>query len=213
MAIITASNYKTYAGISDTSLDARLAVLIPIAQERIEALCGRPAAGFETATWTQDFDGHGGPKIFCPCWPVTSITSVSWRAPDGTLTALDSTCYQISADARFVEKPGSVMARGITNPNIVADDFNMPLTSYSPQFREGLKNFRVVYVGGYSSIPEQIKMAAYQLLNDLIIGTRQPSGLKSESDGRYTYVNADGGSDPNDPLSVVNLLSNWMQAI
>lgn len=213
MALITASDYKTYRGISDTSLDAQLAVLIPIAQSRLESLCGRPSGGFESATWTHDFDGKGGPSLFVRCWPVTSITSVSWRSSDGDLTALDSTTYWISDDARSVERSGATVARGLTNPNSISDDFDMPLTGMYPAFFEGLKNYRVIYVGGYASnaIPAELKMAMYRMLDQMFADIGQAGDLKSESDGHYSYTKSDSGfgGSPDDPLSITSLVANW----
>lgn len=213
MALITAQNYKDYASIADTSLDARLAILIPIAQARIESLCGRPSAGFETATWTQDFDGRGGPTLFAPCWPVTSITSVSWRSADGDLTELDSDSYWIAADTRGIDRSGAQLLRGFADPNTLSDEGSPTLTGAYPAFFEGFKNYRAVYVGGYASdaIPAELKMAMYRLIDQMISDTRQAGNIKSESDGHYSYTKFDSGGMGNadDPLSLVSLLSKW----
>jgi hypothetical protein len=213
MALTTAAEYKAFLNYSGTDRDTWIAAMLPVAQRIVEKICGRPSGGFESATWTQDFDGRGGYAIKVPCWPVTSITSVSCRDSSGDLTALDTESYWISDDARFVERSGSQVSRGYNDPNTLNDDPG-GLTGQSPAFADGNKNYRIVYVGGYASnaIDSNLKLACWKLLDNMWATKGESGDLKSESDGHYSYTRSDGGvaGDGSDPMGLKVILSDWV---
>ena len=185
MAITTTSEYKSYAGITSSAFDTQIGTLLAVAQEMIEDACGRPAGGFESATWTQDVNGFGTELIFVPCWPVSSITSISYIDDSGGLTALDSTSYRAG--------DGGLLTRtGVSRGRVTGDPFATVLdqTPYevSPQFSEGKKNYRVVYSGGYGTIPQRLKMAVWRLTDTMRANIGQDPTITGESIGDYSYT-------------------------
>lgn len=192
MALITADMYKTYAGISDTSFDAFLAVAVPAVQDTIESLCGRSEGGFESASWTETFSGAETPCKYLKNWPVTAIASVSVVDADGTTTALDSSSYAIDPMGRAVCMTGSMMGRALMSTTGDFEGYFAPnQTGVRPQFLEGMKNYTVTYTGGYSTVPARLKWVCYRMLDQMIADRRVPGDLKSESIGDYSYVRSE----------------------
>lgn len=141
-----------------------LALLISAASNAIEKRCRRV---FAQATLTETYSGSGHGRVWLNRPPISSITSVS---VDGV--ALDNT----NGDAwSYVSETGE-LRRGTSRyaGGFASDDID------------------VVYVGGYASIPPDIKVACITLVKHLADGARQTGLLKSESIGDYSYTMADG---------------------
>lgn len=212
MALITSAEYKVYSGISDTSLDGFLAVAVPSAQELVERLCGRPAGGFESASWTETWNGAETPCKYVRCWPVTAIASVSEIDADGTTTALSSTEYAIDPQARAVCMTGARMGRALISTSGDFEGYFAPnQTGVRPQFLDGYKNYTITYTGGYSTIPYTLKWACYRVIDQMVSERRQPSDLKSESIGDYSYTKAD--MPPVSITDVKPILVDWIVSI
>jgi hypothetical protein len=189
MALITSANYKDYAGISDTSFDAFLAVAVPAVQDTIESLCGRSAGGFESASWTETFSGAETPCKYLRNWPVTAIASVSFVDADGTSSTLDSSRYAIDPSGRAVCMTGSMMGRALMATDGSFEGYFAPnQTGVRPQFLEGMKNYTVTYTGGYAAVPSRLKWVCYRMIDQMIADRRVPGDLKSESIGDYSYT-------------------------
>lgn len=187
MAVITAANYKAYAGIGDTSLDARLAVLIPCLQDEVERWCGRL---FDTASFTEKIDGSGSDTIAVRNYPITSIASITLLYPDANTSVYASTDYGFSTkeDGRIWLLGGGARRSGL-------DEDGNPVTpsfGTSPNFPEGRDNLSVVYVGAYGSgaatVPPSLQFALYKTLDEYIAQTRNDPGITSENLGKYAYT-------------------------
>jgi hypothetical protein len=207
MALITSTEYKTYAGISDTSLDGFLAIAVPSAQEILEALCGRPSGGFESATQNEFWDGSETRCYYVKCWPVTAVASVSEVDSEGNLTAMNAAEYVISPDTKAVCRSGARMMSLGVGLDDVDRAFAVNQTGIYPQFLEGCKNYKVTYTGGYATVPYRLKWACYKLIDDMVSARREASDKKSESIGDYSYTR---GVSPATITDVQSLISDWM---
>lgn len=188
MAITTVTNCKAFReiGSGNQEHDAELARLIPAVQSYLEQECFRT---FESGTVTEY---KSGGNLEWGCWsstaapfrssrlmvarpPITSITGI-WDDPIrvyGNDTLIDQTNYVIEdADAGL----------------IVLDGY---------QFKPGIKNIKITYVGGFTSIPSDLEQAAIEMvwaarekgLHNLI-GVRS----RSVADGNVQFMNLDWGS-------------------
>lgn len=190
MAIITAAQYKTFKGISVTTYDAQLAVVIPAAQSDAERFCGRL---FDTATYTETFSGDGSGFYLLKNAPITSITSLSYltRNADGTetATALSVQSYRFDADTGELYLVPRGRAWGTFSDQLGAPYVSGNFTS--PSFSSNFGNYRVVYVGGYSSMPADLQLAMYQYVDHLmalaLASPGSPSNLTGETLGDYSY--------------------------
>lgn len=207
MALITTSEYKAYAGISDTSFDSFLNVAIPAAQKIIERICGRPYGGFESASQTEFWDGSETRCYYVKCWPITAVTGVYEVDSDGTTTEIDSTSYVVSPDTKAICRSGSRMVAIGAGLNDVDRAFAVNQTGIYPQFVEGCKNYKVVYTGGFTTVPDDLKWACYRVVDDMVSNRRQPTNIKSESIGDYSYTK---GIGPQTLVEVKSILADFM---
>ena len=191
MAIITAAEWKTYAGITAITYDARLAVLIPALQDAVQRWCNRV---FDTATFTELHDGVGNGALILKNPPIVSVTSVTIADADNSftgVTALTSTDYDFSlADDGRLWLVGAQDGRFGMNAEGVPSALSW---GNSPAFPRGRENIQVVYVGGYGSspaaaMPESLKYAMYKLIDTALLQTFQDTSMKSESLGNYSYT-------------------------
>lgn len=182
MAIIDVASYKAWFGISATTYDAQLAVIIPAVQSAIENWTGRV---FDTATFTEKLDGTGTDAIMLKNPPVASVTSVTFTYGADSVT-LQSTDFAFSTGAT-----GRLWL--LSDAGWTAWQGDYPGSDHSvnrPCFPKGRENITVVYVGGYATAPAGLKMAMYLLCQRVLLnasGSGDPA-MKSEGLGNYNYT-------------------------
>lgn len=188
-SLISISEYKTYAGISGTSFDAQLTILVNWASAYIRRMTGRNLTdGFESKSRTETYDGTGNQSIQLNENPVTTITSVTRVNDDGSTYVYDSTAYRVDADT------GILYALTTVNQRFIPDTEFRPQDAYFgayPIWPEGFNNISVVYTGGYATIPDDLKGAMYQLVDLLFANIRRDPTMLSENLGGYAYTKAD----------------------
>lgn len=190
MPITTVANCKAFRGIDSDNQehDAELARIIPAVQSFLEQECAR---AFDQASVTEF---HSGTKYFSDrdWWlnssylqknntvivdrpPIASISGI-WDDPYrtyGSTTLIDSSKYVIEDESAGI---------------IVVDGYI---------FQRGLKNIKIVYSGGFATMPLDLEQAAIEMvwaarekgLHNLI-GVRS----RSIADGNIQFVNLDWGS-------------------
>lgn len=192
MAIISTSDFKTFRNISVSTYDALIGVLIGAGQAQAERYCDRV---FDTATYTEKYDGNRTNTLVLRNIPVTTLTSISTIDSSGNTSALDSTSYTYEAATGIVKPCGD--AWGWYD----ATDTDPQDRRWGdvPAFGKGHQNYQVVYTGGYSSgtMPADLKLAMYLYVGDLFENALQAytsSGLgglgpfKSQTLGDWSYT-------------------------
>lgn len=179
MAIVTLSDYKTWAGISTSTDDTRLQVLIDSAHAAARRYCGRDLSnGFEAATRTQDYTVNAY-ELQLEEFPLTSITSITPIGLDNTLgNALDSTEYYVDLDTGIVRMNGS------ENRRIFIDTYHNTGVVSNWDWRPNFQRVRVVYVTG--APPADIKTALFRMVDGLYASIRKDMGLASQSLGSWS---------------------------
>lgn len=185
VAIITLTQYKTWAGISGTSDDSRLQEILDAAHAELRRYCGRSLTnGFETATRTEDYDVDAS-ELQVKEWPVTSLTSVTPILSDNTLgSALESTEYHIDLTT------GVISYNNAQNGRVFYDSFNDTETIAGWGWRPNFGRVRVVYVN--EAAAADIRMALYRMVDTMYASVQRGNNVQSESLGQYsvTYVSA-----------------------
>lgn len=210
MAIISASDWKSYKGISASTYDTQLAVVIPAAQSAVEQWCGRV---FDSATFTEKHNGNGWHRIVLKNAPITALTSITVVGPDGTSETVDSTTYTYEAETGIIGfQPAS---EGVLSVDEWGESETDGAWDVSPKFSGGFQNISVVYTGGYSSgtMPAGLKLAMYQYVDVLMsqaVGGVGAGAFKSERLGDYDYERMVG--EESDAL-MVRLFGPWRRAI
>lgn len=175
-------------GMTQTQIEAFIAV----AQATLERYIGR---ALESATYTQTDDGANLPFVMLQNTPITSITSWSWLGDDGSSTAIDSTSYRFDPNTgklgfiderygRFVGSWGGWNGSGWTDGPTAEWGF---VNGLPDRFRNSV----VVYVGGYSVVPADIKQLLRDMVSAMIANGAGGSGpnfsYQSETLGSYSY--------------------------
>lgn len=146
MSLVTLANYKAYLKIGDTSQDTNLTVLQSAVEKRIKNFLNRD---LESATYTDEYyTGKGTNKMVLRQYPITSVTTI--KRYDGisgssevwtTLVALtDYDRLVLDTEACYINLDNGQFESGVDN------------------------NYKITYVAGYSSIPDDIQMACKELL-------------------------------------------------
>ena len=184
LALTTTAKVKTYLGITASTDDALIATLVLAAQAKIERFCNRK---FDSATFTEYYDGNNQPSIVLTNPPIDSITSVGFLASSTTYTTIDATSYVFDTESGIVELLGGVR---------VLWELGGDVRTFCV-FPKGTNAVKVVYVGGYSTIPYDLEHATNELVGLMYGGSaavRQArlTGLQSESLGyeSRTWANA-----------------------
>jgi len=147
----------------DSSL---LAVLITAASRAIVAWCGRE---FVSQTFSETYDGDGTRRLHLRQFPVTSLTSVTITDTDGTEYDIATTAFRVDGVAGIIEfKPDA------------ADDFTW--------FPEGFQNVAVVYVAGYTTVPEHVQEACVLTVAAMAADDKLDPRLAAETLGSYSYT-------------------------
>ncbi len=189
MAIITTAQYKTYAGITATTWDGFLDVIIPAAQAMAESASGRQ---FDSGTRTERYEGPiDSNTIQLRSWPVASITSVKFYTGPSTYSTLSSSEYAVDAVRGILYLPGSGQGDVLAYARDTDGFLTEPDIGVSPRFETGTFAYEVVYVAGYSSYPTDLQYAMYRLVDAMFAARRADPNMKAESIGAYSYTRGD----------------------
>lgn len=183
MALCTAAEFKAWRGVTGTDWDTLIGDLIDSAQAEIERLCGRTAGGFESASFTEVFDGDGSQTLRVSNGPISSITSITVGNSDPVTLSADSYTFKDRTISRLpFNGGGSFVSRdGWGDP--------LPIGSRSPCFDEGVQNVTVVYTGGYATVPDDLKQVCYEFVAHALDSRGQDFGKQASVTGntQYTY--------------------------
>jgi hypothetical protein len=195
MPLVTLANYKTYAGVRGGGYDAAIQLHINQAEAMLRDHAGRSSEnGFESATRTEVYDGHGAETIQLREWPVSSITLVEERGTESSWTTVAASEYRVN------ESTGLLYRLGARHGRVVADRLGGGWNAafgVAPSWGSDPQNVRVTYVGGYATIPADIAGVVYLLVDFLFANAGSDMTAVSESIGVYsksrggTYMSAD----------------------
>lgn len=194
MALTTAATIKTLMGVSDTSLDAVLAVLIPQADAIIKGYLQRE---IEQATYTEYYSGSGNQVIVLNQTPVQSITSVN-EDPDGYFgdgTDAFPAASLLTEGTDYVLRKDDATATEVSKSGIlyrIRNAWPRPSSRLRGQLASapglGLGNIKVVYVAGWATVPADIQFAANMLVTSMLEARKLSGRLESESIEDYSYT-------------------------
>jgi hypothetical protein len=166
--LVTTANVKSFLDIQTTTWDTVIGTLVTSCSVWIENYCGGLRFKNSLSDVTEYYDGdpfeEGNKSIFLKNIPIVSITSVSYAS--GSLSSPTWTAYDAST-------------------GYVRNDKTGELTFYA--LPVGKQNIRVIYQGGYTSIPEDLQMACLELVAR-IFNKRKSFGVATESVGGANVV-------------------------
>jgi len=168
-ALTTLAKAKRFMDISGTDDDTLIEELIDSVSAQIEKWCRRK---FLSRSFTEYHDGGGYSYVFVDNPPITAVASV-YDDSDREWTSSDL-----------------VSATYYTTDGSYADEGRIQLWQGKLYFYDGVKNVKVTYTGGYSSVPADVEMACHALVS-MWFNIRDKQGLTSESISDYKYTLSD----------------------
>lgn len=161
LPLVTRAEYKAYAGLTSPTQDAAIELLIPKVSEFVKTLCRRSFVDYVTTPKIEYFDG-GDYNLIPSETPTIAVTSVEYSSDYGaTYTALvNLTDYVVS------KRNGEIYT-----------------TSTEP-FNSGINAFKVTYTAGYAVLPDELKLAVFDLIgyyikNDMAIHSPKAPGTNT----------------------------------
>ncbi|TXH17509.1 MAG: hypothetical protein E6R03_03840 [Hyphomicrobiaceae bacterium] len=181
----------TYSNVAAGSIAAFIDQLIDDVDAEIERYTGRT---FDSATYTETYDGTGTPLLQLNQYPVSSITSISYIDDAGNAQAYPANSYRFESSTGRVQlnTPGQGFGGGGgTAPAFTAYggyagdgglNWNPAYTrGWLNAFPEGFQNVRAVYVGGYATVPADLSRVATEMVVDLYLNRRTNPRASGES--------------------------------
>jgi len=143
MSLVTLQDYKEYHGISSTTNDTRLELLVDLVSELVEAYLGRKIL---TNTYTDQYYEYLGGYVYRSNFPITTVSKFeTYDTGNGDWTEW------VVADDVFLSEDDGIL-------EVINDD----IKNYVSTKRS--KPVRVTYDGGYSTTPSDLKLAIFDLI-------------------------------------------------
>ena len=146
--LVTLQDYKDAEGIQNPKEDQRIQALVSPVSELVKTYCGNSIIDFVSSDKTEEFDIYWDTfAVQLTESPVISITSVQERSGyDQSYTTLTTGAYEFYLDKR-------------TDSVIRTNESGARLN-----WKQGVGAVKVVYRAGYSSTPEDLKLAVFDLV-------------------------------------------------
>ena len=152
--LITLQQYKDFAGLTGVTMDARINVIIDSVSELVKNYCGTSFVDDYSSNKTEYFDIHDSEttRVMLDEGPINTVSSVSERESqaDAYVTLITENSDSSGKYEYIVDTMTDSIIR--TNENI------------DKAFPKGRKSVKVVYTAGYSSCPEDLKLALFDLV-------------------------------------------------
>ena len=152
--LITLQQYKDFAGLQGVQTDARINVIIDSISQLIKNYCGTSFIDFYSTDKTEFFDilDNHTTRIMLGESPLVSVSQVQEREDQSSSYVTLITENSDSSDK--YEYMIDTVTDSIVRTNSTTD---IP-------FPRGRKAVKVVYRAGYSSTPEDLKLACFDLV-------------------------------------------------
>ena len=169
--LITLQQYKDFQGLQGVQHDARINIIIDSVSELVKNYCGTDIIDHYSSAKTEYFDIHDNntTKVMLTEGPINTVTSVSERESQA-----DSYITLIKDNSDNSGKYEYVI-------DTLTDSIVRTNDSIDVSFPRGRKAVKVVYTAGYSTTPEDLKLAVFDLVRYY---------LKDESRERMTIAGA-----------------------
>lgn len=162
LPLITRAEYKAYAGLVSPTQDANIDLLIPKVSELVKTICRRTFVDYVNDSKTEYFDG-GNFNLIPLETPTIAVQSLEYSSDYGvTYTLL----------TEFVDY---VVSKG--NGEVYS-------TSRTTPFVLGVNAYRLKYTAGYETLPEELKLAVFDLVsyyikNDMAVHSPKAPGTNT----------------------------------
>lgn len=193
-ALTTVADVKESLGISsgDHSKDNLITRKINQATRMIENYCD---CHFAQTTYTDElYDGHGGNELVLRNKPLISVTSLAYRnVPDNEaqFTTVATTDYFINYESGVIK-------------------YLVPFTAY-------FDRWKITYVAGYATIPEDVAEACATLAAFMTLNSTSGANVRRKKEGQreieYYDITGNAGDSLIEQLGLVDSLAAYASPI
>ena len=152
--LITLQQYKDFAGLTGVTMDARINVIVDSVSQLVKNYCGTSIIDDYSSAKTEYFDilNAKTTRVMLDEGPIRTVTSVSERdsQADSYITLITENSDSSGKYEYIVDSMTDSIIR--TNEDV------------DKSFPKGRKAVKVVYTAGYSSTPEDLKLAIFDLV-------------------------------------------------
>ena len=152
--LITLQQYKDFAGLTGVTMDARINVIVDSVSQLVKNYCGTSIIDDYSSAKTEYFDilDAKTTRVMLDEGPINTITSVQERESqaDSYITLITENSDSSGKYEYIIDSMTDSIIR--TNQDV------------DKAFPKGRKAVKVVYTAGYSSCPEDLKLAIFDLV-------------------------------------------------
>jgi hypothetical protein len=169
LPLVTKAEYKSYAGITNTTQDAQIDLLIAKTSELVKSVCRRTFVDYVDDQKVEVHEG-GTAEILLKEAPVIAVNSVELSLDYGkTYTLLTEFENYVFSKASNSIKPLKINQYALdvygTAPYGIANFSYTPYgTNLKPRFPEAVNGYKITYTAGYETLPEDLKLAVFDLI-------------------------------------------------
>jgi len=145
LELVSLQEFKTYKKITKEEDDPKLFLLLRAASQLAKTYCGRTFVDYVNTDKVEYFDGNEEGILFLPEFPIIGVSSVEVSADGKTYSAITED------EDYFIDYRLDAIR--------TADNLPFTVGAY-PSF----KSVKVTYRGGYSEVPEDLKIAIMDLV-------------------------------------------------
>lgn len=143
--LITVNDFKTYKNINNTEEDSKLQSIVVYTNSLVKHFCGRTFIDYVDTDKVEFIDARIDFKIFLPEYPIISVTSLELTEDNITYESLTlNEDFFVDSAFGYIVPAGSLPF----GYNIL----------YNPT------NLKITYKGGYTEIPDDLKIAMLDLV-------------------------------------------------
>ena len=152
--LITLQQYKDFAGLTGVTMDSRINVIIDSISQLVKNYCGTSIIDDYSSAKTEYFDilDARTTRVMLDEGPIRAVTSVSERESQA-----DSYVTLITENSDSSGKYEYIV-------DSMTDSIIRTSEEVDKSFPKGRKAVKVVYTAGYSSCPEDLKLAIFDLV-------------------------------------------------
>lgn len=184
-ALVTLDDYKIYKKITKTESDEQIQTIILSSSAIVKTYCGHAFIDYFSTPKVEYINIEPGQHaILMNEWPIVSVSTVETRNTDGTYTVLDSSEY-------FVDK-------GIDT-----------IFMYSGYWPEGYGAVKITYTAGYSSTPEDVRIATLDLVSHYFKEEYKERKSIGSASIDNTTPRSSSGATPKWPPHVIRILDMY----
>ena len=152
--LVTLQQYKDFTGLQGVQSDARISTLIPQVTQVVKTYCGTSFVDHYSSAKTEYFDIEDGltNRVMLDESPINTVTSVAER---------DS---QSDAYVTLITENSDSSGKYEYIIDTMTDSIIRTTSTGTKYFPRGHKAVKVIYTAGYSTTPDDLKLAVYDLI-------------------------------------------------